>query len=381
MDALLAQAKALIETADEAGRKQILDSLRNLSYSLESSQDSAQRIMYLQLQVTAVRIGCDLKLFNLLAESSIPLTVHDLSKTTGAAPALLGRILRYLASVGIIVETDQDSFTKNNVTETFTNLGFQGGIYHYHDTVGPAIAALPDFLKENNYQDITSVVHTPFQKAWDTDLPGFIWAMNQPEKYAHFNQFMVSQRLGMPTWLDVYPYQEKADELKPDQPFLVDLGGGLGHQSIALREKLPDLPNKIILQDIPATLDHAIKHPGVEAVVQDFFQPQAITGAKIYYMRNIIHDYPEDKAIIILKNTIAALAPDSVILIDDMVIPNSGAHWQATQIDMVMMTTLAALERTKEQWYELLEKAGLKINKIYTYTTSLQDSIIECVPS
>lgn len=97
-------------------------------------------------------------------------------------------------------------------------------------------------------------------------------------------------------------------------------------------------------------------------------------------MRNIIHDYPDEKAITILRNTTAALAPDSVILIDDMVVPDSGAHWQATQIDIVMMSSLASMERTREQWYALLEKAGLKINKIYVYTTSLQDSIIECVP-
>ena len=203
----------------------------------------------------------------------------------------------------------------------------------------------------------------------------------KPDNFAAFNQFMAGGRLGMPTWLDVYPYQARAEGLKPEQPFFIDLGGGIGHQAIALREKLPELPNKIILQDIPATLEHAIKHPGVEVVVQDFFQPQAITGAKIYYMRNIIHDYPDDKAILILKNTIAALASDSVILIDDMVLPDSGAHWQATQIDMIMMTSLASQERTREQWYALLEKAGLKINKIYTYTTSLQDSIIEAVPA
>lgn len=147
-----------------------------------------------------------------------------------------------------------------------------------HDSIGPAITALPDFLKEKNYQDITSVVDTPLQKAWNTDLPGFLWAQTQPDKFAYFNQFMVVQRLGMPTWLDVYPYQEKVDGLKPEQPFFVDLGGGLGHQSIALREKLPDLPNRIILQDIPTTLAHAIKHPAVEIAVQDFFQPQAITG-------------------------------------------------------------------------------------------------------
>ena len=105
------------------------------------------------------------------------------------------------------------------------------------------------------------------------------------------------------------------------------------------------------------------------------------TEAKIYYLRNIIHDYPEEKAIVILKNTMAAMAPDSVILIDDMVVPNEGAHWQAAQLDFQMMTAMASLERTRDQWYELMGKAGLKIVKMYTYTTSLQDNIIECVPA
>lgn len=96
-------------------------------------------------------------------------------------------------------------------------------------------------------------------------------------------------------------------------------------------------------------------------------------------MRNIIHDYPDEKALLILKNTAAALAPGSVILIDDMVIPNTGAHFHATQLDISMMSSLAAIERTQEQWYSLIERAGLKINKIYTYTISLQDSVIEVV--
>lgn len=150
--------------------------------------------------------------------------------------------------------------------------------------MGPIIQALPDFLIENKYQDITNVLHTPFQKAWNTDVPPFIFFSTKPKNLAYFNQFMTVQRMGMPTWLNVYPYQAKADDLEPEQPFFVDIGGGLGHQSIALREKVPELPNKIILQDIPATLEHAIKHPDVEVVAQDFFQPQAITGNKIRFL-------------------------------------------------------------------------------------------------
>lgn len=48
-------------------------------------------IVQQQVQVALVRIGCDLKLFNILFESSTPLTVADLSEKTGAAPTLLGK--------------------------------------------------------------------------------------------------------------------------------------------------------------------------------------------------------------------------------------------------------------------------------------------------
>ena len=71
---------------------------------------------------------------------------------------------------------------------------------------------------------------------------------------------------------------------------------------------------------------------------------------------------------------------DSRILIDDMVIPDTGVRWQAAQLDLTIMATLGSVERTKEQWYALMKSAGLKILQIYPYTTLLQDSIIVVVP-
>jgi hypothetical protein len=46
MDALFAQLRSLASSADEAGRKALLDGLRDLSYSIESKQDSIQRILF-----------------------------------------------------------------------------------------------------------------------------------------------------------------------------------------------------------------------------------------------------------------------------------------------------------------------------------------------
>jgi hypothetical protein len=75
--------------------------------------------------------------------------------------------------------------------------------------------------------------------------------------------------------------------------------------------------------------------------------------------------------VVILKNLISALGPDSRILIDEMVFPNEKVHWQATASDLIMMSALASKERTDEQWRALLDTAGLQILKIFKYTTTL----------
>lgn len=92
-----------------------------------------------------------------------------------------------------------------------------------------------------------------------------------------------------------------------------------------------------------------------------------------------MHDWADNKCRLILKHLIDAMEPDSFVLIDEMVLPNSGVHWQMAQLDM-LMAVLAARERTHEQWCKLLESVGLKINNIYTYTDILKDCIIEARP-
>ncbi len=74
------------------------------------------------------------------------------------------------------------------------------------------------------------------------------------------------------------------------------------------------------------------------------------------------------------------MTSNSVILIDEMIIPDTNFHWRAMQLDLLMMACLAAQERTKKQWEHVLEAAGLKIQEVYTYTDELQDSIIVAVP-
>lgn len=68
----------------------------------------------------------------------------------------------------------------------------------------------------------------------------------------------------------------------------------------------------------------------------------------------------------------------SKLLINENVVPQSGAHWETTGLDMLMLTLFSAEERTSKAWYDLIErKAGLRIVKIWSAGQGVE-SLIEC---
>jgi demethylsterigmatocystin 6-O-methyltransferase len=103
-------------------------------------------------------------------------------------------------------------------------------------------------------------------------------------------------------------------------------------------------------------------------------------GAKFYYLRAILHDYPEDKCIQILKNIEKAMDKQSRILIDEIVLPDVGVQWQAAGMDLMMMASFGARERTKKMWEILIEGASMKIECVYVYDELLCGSVMVVVP-
>ena len=71
---------------------------------------------------------------------------------------------------------------------------------------------------------------------------------------------------------------------------------------------------------------------------------------------------------------------ESLILIDEMSLPEKGVPQEAAFQDLTMMFALGSIERTTEQWYALLDKAGLKVKQIHKYTNRLNDTVIAAVP-
>ena len=82
-----------------------------------------------------------------------------------------------------------------------------------------------------------------------------------------------------------YPVQTKLIDgarRENDAVFLVDVGGGKGHDLQELYRKHPELPGKLVLQETKGVLEEAKKECGLDGKIvlaeHDFFTRQTILG-------------------------------------------------------------------------------------------------------
>ncbi|KAF4633291.1 hypothetical protein G7Y89_g4833 [Cudoniella acicularis] len=368
MDAALEQVKQLAANADQTTRQRLMAALHKLAYSIEDSNDTTRRYGHLNLQTAAIKIGVDLGLFRFLAESESPLTVEEISKKTGVETQLMNRILRYLAAIHAAEEVSKDHYSASNVTRNLAEKVTEAA---------PQYQVLPTFLKKTTYRNPTNEMHTAFQDAWKTSLHAFAWFADHPEHLAPFNDYMALRRQPDLSWLTVYPVKEETKGWDPERPVYVNVGGGVGHQCAQFKEKYPDVPGRVILQDLPHSIAEALPTPGVENVVHDFFEPQPIKGAKFYYMRGVLHNHPPYKVRKLLENTKLAMAPDSILLIDEMILPETGVNANAASIDLTMLTAFASMERTEAQWREAMNDVGLELVHTYLYSSQNYESVMD----
>lgn len=113
---------------------------------------------------------------------------------------------------------------------------------------------------------------------------------------------------------------------------MVDVGGSTGYDLTIFKEAHPELPGRLIVQDLPGTIEKldqpALKAKGIEPMPHDFFTPEPVQGAKAYYLKSVLHDWPDEQCKQILSNLKPALkAGYSRILVNELVVPDTGAKF------------------------------------------------------
>lgn len=257
--------------------------------------------------------------------------------------------------------------------------GVAGGATFYHDVIAPMTQHLPvSPLARGGYADPPG--RPIVFDSWSGGEGG-LWAYlrGRPELLGAFQQLMALDR-GGGDWVGCVDFDEEGgvEEGKEEgeRVVFVDVGGNVGHQARRLVERHPRLAGRVVVEDLPETVGAAAAAKGVRFLAHDFFNPQPVKGARYYYLRSVLHNWGGAKAVEILKNLAAVLAEDSRVLIDETVVPDQGADlWVAGQ-DLNMMLLLGAMERRKDDWIALLDRAGLKIVDIKTYGPVTKNSII-----
>ena len=94
---------------------------------------------------------------------------------------------------------------------------------------------------------------------------------------------MSGYRQGKRSWMDsgFYPVNEKLEngskKDEKDSVFLVDVGGGLGHDLEELKAKHADISGSLVLQDQADVIAQIGKaSAGIKLTVHDFFTPQPV---------------------------------------------------------------------------------------------------------
>ncbi|KAK4232773.1 hypothetical protein C8A03DRAFT_39595 [Achaetomium macrosporum] len=374
---------------NENARLELVEKARSLVRALETPRETMIKHCWAQPSaMAALSTGIDVGLFSLLAEDGgSAKNAKELAAKLGMDPPLLCRLMRHLAAMGYIIETGEDEYKPTNFSSSLSIPVIGDGYTCISGALMMALCKFPEYAKKTNYKTPNSLTDGPLQYAYNTQLNMFEHLMAHPPYGEQFNHHMGGYRQGRPSWMDrgFYPVEERLIQgarQSPDAPFLVDIGGGVGHDLDEFRRKVPHAPGRLVLEDLAPVIDQAHARgldSRIETLVYNFYTEQPVKGARAYYMHSTLHDWPDAECVKILARVKEAMAPGySRLLINENVIPPRGAQWEATALDIMMLTLLSSRERTEADWYSLLQdQAGLRITGIYTAQNGVE-SIIEC---
>jgi len=297
-----------------------------------------------------------------------PKTAEELASETSMHAPSLYRILRALASVGVIRSDEGKRFALTPLTETLVT-----------DAPGSLRWFAVSELGQEHYPAWGNLMYSvkTGEIAFDNFFGVDIWEYfrQNPEDAAVFNNSMSGMTAAT---------NESITSLYDFSGFkkLVDIGGGHGGLITSVLKSNPQL--KGVLFDAPQVIEGArarIEAAGLadrcETVAGDFFKAVP-EGGDAYIMKWIIHDWDDERAITILKNCRKQMPSKGKIILVDSVVPDTDEPHFSKFIDLNMLVMTGGKERTAKEFEELFAAAGFRLLRVIP--TDLPTSIIEGVP-
>jgi hypothetical protein len=297
----------------------------------------------------ALYVVAKLGIADLLAKG--PLTADELARKTGTHPRSLFRLMRALAAQKIFTQDHRDEFGLTPLSQ----------LLRTDDPHSMRYVAIN--FGEEYYHAAGDLLHTvKTGEIGFNHLYGkghFDYLAEHPEASEVFNAAMAVMSARGGSLFGTYSFQGRR--------LLVDVGGGRGHiaahilrSNPGLKAKLYDLPHGVA--EAPAYLKAQGVADRCRIVTGSFFD--SIPSGDIYLLSRVLHDWPDEKASLILANCRKSIGDDGILLIREAVIPEGDLPSEGKQIDLTMLFMLGGAERTEEEWRGLLARSGFTLRRI-----------------
>ncbi|KIW95042.1 uncharacterized protein Z519_03623 [Cladophialophora bantiana CBS 173.52] len=359
---------------DEPLRLALLDVLNNAVATAQLPGERVWEIMVRPHEFAVVRIALELDIPGILSRSN-ERTAKELAQQTGAEESLIIRVMRSCVALRLFEEVGPRTYRSTSMSSYLAaDNQMSNATKFMWDVIGKAVLHLPEYLVQTDH-------HIPLGRpgVWeltygkDTDF--FSLISKQSKLMQQFHDMMAVQRYRRPDWFDIYPVEEAVIggfDPSVSDVLLVDIGGSRGHELKKFKERFPHAKGKLVLEDLPEVVDLSpySETDGITKIGHNFFSGQPIKGARVYYMRSILHDWDDERVREILRNIVPAMTRGySTLLINDWVIPDTGAALYPCLQDINMLALFSAMERSESHFRELLESVGLQLSNVWGSST------------
>lgn len=275
-----------------------------------------------------------------------PATVTELAARCGADAAMLGRVLRTVATTGLLRTAGPGTYELTAAGQSLLDgVELQRIRWNADLEVWTALGEMTEAVRTGQ---------APFVRRHG-GLYGYL--EGRPAATEAFDMLMVARSTAVADAL-------ANTDLFPATGTLVDVGGGRGTFLAAVLRAHPGLRG--ILVDLDRVADTARQFLTVngvsgrcEVVVGDFFTAVP-PGADAYLLAQVIHNWDDAAALRILRAVRAAIPGRGRLLVAEAVLPDDDTPHPGKDLDVRLLTIHPGRERSQGEYAVLFAEAGFR---------------------
>lgn len=274
-------------------------------------------------------------------------TAAELARLTSCHEDSLYRALRALAGMGIFAEGPDKCFRLTPRGE-YLRSDVPGSLRVAAQIVTEDWTWLPWGALEHSVRTGETAFDSLFgESTWS-------WFSANPEAGALFNQHMdVRTAADAEALLAAFDFSGIRT--------IVDVGGGQGSLLAAILRRQREASGTLV--NLPHVIEsvHRDRFHDLGKRLQfapgDFFD-SVPNGADLYILKDILHDWNDDRALQILETCQRAMRANSTLLVIEYVVCPPNLHCGGKIVDIQMMVRTGGRNRTQEEFRDLFGRSG-----------------------